>query len=138
MILETNQHLGMVRSMLALACRPRSRCTVLLPLAVGDAAVSNLEQHLASLIPTAAAAGGGSPGDPQNTLSAAMQRRIHHNIQLAARCARLEAQKQALEAESAELSTKLDKAQVGQGRRRVPQVQHLLTDSWVAYTCIGL
>jgi hypothetical protein len=81
--------------------------------AVGDAAVSNLEQHLASLIPTAAAAaGGGSPGDPQNTLSAAMQRRIHHNIQLAARCARLEAQKQALEAEKAELSTKLDKAQV--------------------------
>jgi hypothetical protein len=41
-----------------------------------------------------------------------MQRRIHHNIQLAARCARLEAQKQALEAEAAELRTRLEKAQV--------------------------
>jgi len=41
-----------------------------------------------------------------------MQRRVHHNIQLAARCAHLEAQKQALEAEQAQLSTKLDKAQV--------------------------
>lgn len=90
--------------------------------APGDAAVSNLEQHLAALLPTtaAAAAGGGSPGEPQhNTLSAAMQRRIHHNIQLAARCARLESQKQALEAEKAELSTKLEKAQVGRGRRLV-------------------
>jgi hypothetical protein len=98
-----------------LACRPRSCCTLLPKHDAGDAAVTNLEQHLASLIPTAAAAGGGSPGDPQNTLSAAMQRRIHHNIQLAARCARLEAQKQALEAQKAELSTKLDKAQVGRG-----------------------
>jgi hypothetical protein len=42
-----------------------------------------------------------------------MQRRIHHNIQLAARCARLNAQKQALEAEKADLSTRLEKAQVG-------------------------
>lgn len=80
----------------------------------GDAAVSNLEQHLASLIPAAAGASGGSgsPEGPQNTLSAAMQRRIHHNIQLAARCARLEAQKQALESEKAALNTKLEKAQV--------------------------
>jgi hypothetical protein len=79
----------------------------------GDAAVNNLEQHLASLIPTAAVpASDGSPGDPHKTLSAAMQRRIHHNIQLAARCARLEAQKQALEAEKAALNNKLDKAQV--------------------------
>lgn len=75
--------------------------------------MSNLEQHLASLIPAAAGGGGsGSPEGPQNTLSAAMQRRIHHNIQLAARCARLEAQKQALESEKAELNTKLEKAQV--------------------------
>lgn len=74
--------------------------------------MSNLEQHLASLIPAAAPAGAGSPGAPPNTLSAAMQRRIHHNIQLAARCARLEAQKQALEAEKAELNNKLDKAHV--------------------------
>lgn len=74
-----------------------------------------LEQQLASLIPGAAAAeaGAGGPGNPQHTLSAAMQRRIHHNIQLAARCARLDAQKQALEAEKADLSMRLEKAQVG-------------------------
>lgn len=89
----------------------------------GDAAVSNLEQHLASLLPSTAAAAAGTPAadvqqqqqvsPPSNTLSAAMQRRIHHNIQLAARCARLEGQKQTLEAEKAELATKLERAQVG-------------------------
>lgn len=84
--------------------------------------MSNLEQHLASLIPAAAPAGAGSPGDPHNTLSAAMQRRIHHNIQLAARCARLEAQKQALEAEKAELNNKLDKAQVSAAPARCHRV----------------
>lgn len=77
--------------------------------AAGDAAVSSLEQHLASLLPSAQPTAAGS--DPNSTLSRAMQRRVHHNIQLAARCAHLEAQKQALEAEQAQLSTKLDKAQ---------------------------
>jgi hypothetical protein len=79
----------------------------------GDTAVTALEQQLASLIPGAAAAAAGA-GGPQHTLSAAMQRRIHHNIQLAARCARLDAQKKALEAEKADLSTRLAKAQVRQ------------------------
>lgn len=79
--------------------------------------MSNLEQHLASLLQPAvaqqkAAAAAGSPSDPHSTLSGAMQRRIHHNVQLAARCAQLESQKQALEVEQAGLRTKLDRAQV--------------------------
>jgi hypothetical protein len=49
----------------------------------GDAAVSSLEQQLAGLMP-----GGRQPaaaaveGSAHSTLSAAMQRRIHHNIQV--------------------------------------------------------
>lgn len=89
------------------------------PVPPGDAAVSSLEQHLASLLPSAQPAAAGS--DPNSTLSRAMQRRVHHNIQLAARCAHLESQKQALEAEQAQLRTKLDKAQVScTAGRRVP------------------
>lgn len=39
----------------------------------------------------------------QQQLSGAMQRRIQHNIQLAARCAKLESEKQQLAREAAEM-----------------------------------
>ncbi|WIA18914.1 hypothetical protein OEZ85_003586 [Tetradesmus obliquus] len=86
--------------------------------AAGDSAVAGLHEQLAALMPPsqAAAAGQHSGSSPmqqqqQQQLSGAMQRRIQHNIQLAARCAKLESEKQQLAREGAEMQGKLSKAQ---------------------------
>lgn len=87
--------------------------------AAGDSAVAGLHEQLAALMPpsqSAAAAAQHSGSSPmqqqqQQQLSGAMQRRIQHNIQLAARCAKLESEKQQLAREKEEIQGKLSKAQ---------------------------
>jgi hypothetical protein len=89
-------------------------CLVLFLLA-GDSAVAGLHEQLAALMPhsqsAAAAAAQQSGSSPmqqqqQQQLSGAMQRRIQHNIQLAARCAKLESEKQQLAREKEEIQGK--------------------------------
>jgi hypothetical protein len=68
-----------------------------------------MQQQLAALMPPSQAAAaahhsGSSPmQQQQQQLSGAMQRRIQHNIQLAARCAKLESEKQQLAREKEEV-----------------------------------
>jgi hypothetical protein len=107
-------------------CCPISRCTpfgfhlVRLPEPSDPNNVGSLEQHLAVLLPSTPAAS--EPNSGGNTsqwhqqhqqLAGALQRRIQHNIQLAARCSRLESEKQQLAGEKQDLSDKLARAQVG-------------------------
>lgn len=86
-------------------------------LAAGDGAVAGLQDQLAALLPPSHAAAGGTASSSgqggqhvqqQQQLSAAMQRRIQHNIQLAARCAKLENEKQQLAREKSEVQGELE------------------------------
>ncbi|KAF6252466.1 hypothetical protein COO60DRAFT_1704276 [Scenedesmus sp. NREL 46B-D3] len=86
--------------------------------AAGDGAVAGLHEQLAALMPlsqSAAVAEHQSSSRPmqqqQQQLSGAMQWRIQHNIQLAARSAKLETEKQQLAREKADMQGKLSKAQ---------------------------
>jgi septal ring factor EnvC (AmiA/AmiB activator) len=79
----------------------------------GEGAVAGLHEQLAALMPPSQAAAAAHLSSSstlqqqqQQQLSGAMQRRIQHNIQLAARCAKLENEKQQLAREKADMQGK--------------------------------